>query len=96
MVPCSTGCGAREYATALLPFIRWMTASGGGPPGLRQWLPQRWSRLWNGQLFEDRRDDAHGAHVGEAVLPGHGDSAGRDAAEDGDLDGDGEAIEDDD
>lgn len=63
---------------------------------LRQWLPERWSRLWNGKLSEERQGhDALGGQQSEAALPGHGRSMGVDAPDDGDGDVEGEAIEDD-
>lgn len=43
---------AGRLASELLPFARALAARAGNPPALQRLQPARWTRFWEGQLFE--------------------------------------------
>lgn len=67
--PCST-CRCLEppgrLASELLPYARALSACVGGP-ALQRLLPARWTRFWNGQLFDEQPGGGGGAQADEAA-----------------------------
>ena len=41
--------GAQQMATSVVPFVRIM-ANFRTAPHISKWLPEKWSRVWQGQL----------------------------------------------